>query len=218
MGKLTDWIKSNAREGADISKAEMLIEKYSIDMIDSKEKALDFIKKNDFMSRGLDFFVQESVKNHDLKFQAESLPKLLKAKEEELKLKYNPPITETDKEVAELKAWKAEQTKANLVKEQETFLKGIAKEIEYPEDKASRFAIYGEQAESMLRDEKTFLDSHIKTALATEIKTRFGDNLEPKTTAPIAPADIDKDIKTARMNGDFNTANRLQLIKQQQQE
>lgn len=185
MGKLSDLIKSNLKDGADISEIEMLIDKLTIDNIDSKEKALDFIKRNDYMSRGLDYAISESVKNHDLKFQTEKVPIIREELEREIKNKLNPPKTEAEERLAivEAKYLAMEQKEARLLLEKE--LRNKARELSYPEDKAERFAVYGDSAYTHLEQDAEFYKSRINEKVEAEIKTRFGNNPQPRTSAPI---------------------------------
>jgi hypothetical protein len=180
MGKLSDWVKANSKDGADITEFEKLAMDYSIEGIDSKEKAVDFMKKNPAFNSGLDYYTSEAVKNHDLKFQKEKLPAMLETERQKIKDELNPPETEAEKKLRDMEKTLTEMKQKEIRLETEKTLRSKAKELGYPEDKAERFAVYGENAITMLEDEAKYLGETVNGMLEGEIKKRFGSNVPPQ--------------------------------------
>lgn len=180
MGKLSDWIKANSKDGADISEAEALIQASTVEAIDSKEKALDFMKKNESFTKALDFYTSEAIRNHDVKFQSDKLPGLIEAEREKIKNELNPPKTEAEKKLAEMEKTLAGMKQKETQHEMEKTLRGKAKELGYPEDRVDRFTAYGENAISMLEEEAGYIKSQVNGMLEAEIKKRYGDTPAPR--------------------------------------
>lgn len=218
MGKLSDWVRKNAKEGADISEAEALIETLSIDGVTSKEKAIDFIIKNDVFKKGLDSYVSKSIENHDNRFKEDKLPGILEAEREKFKSELNPPKDEKDekldKVLKEMEAIKAEKAQTDL----RLKLRSKAKELNYPEDQAEALYEFGEKSLSLLERNAEQLESLVNSRYESKVKERFGDNPEPQKREPIDPKSLDEQIIKARQEGNTDVALKLQLQKQQTQQ
>jgi len=180
MGELSDWIRSNAKEGADTSAAEALVEKYTIENITSKEQAINFMKKTDVFVRGLDSLVSDAVNNHDRRFQEEKLPGIVEAEKARIKLELNPPKTEAEKRL-----YDAEQKIAAMeAKDAEWRLKEAlsvkAREIGFPVARVGRYSVYGDRAAEEMEADLEWKKEAVKESLEAEIKNRFGGDAPKK--------------------------------------
>jgi hypothetical protein len=180
MGKLTEWVKLNAKEGANIAEFEELEKTETIIGIDSKEKALDFMFKNPVFTSALDYTKQKAVEAGVNNYKnGDELKNLLKAEHDKTAKELNPDLTPEQKRLAEMEKtiadMKSNESKLLLEKQ----LRAKAKELGYPESKAERFAVYGEQAFAELENESKFLKEQTETLLNSEIKKRFGDTTPP---------------------------------------
>lgn len=181
MGKMLDWVKANVKEGANIAEFEEMETKEAIYSIKDKDAALALLtEKGTVFNAAKDAVVNDAILSHDRKFNEEKLPKLIEAEREKIKNELNPPETETDKELRELKNWKSEQEAKNLRNEQKTALEIKAKEIGYPIELAGRFAVYGENAEAELIKDHESRTSYIKQETENEVKRLYGDIKPPK--------------------------------------
>lgn len=183
MGKISDWIKANAKEGADISAVEALIEASTIEGIDSKEKAYDFMTKNPFFTSALDMATTKAVNSHDEKFKSDKLPELVKAEREKLMKELNPGETEDQKKLRELEEWKTNQLLKDARYEQEKLLRAKAKELSYPEEMAERYTAFGEKALEFLESDAKFWKSDFETKMEAKVKELYKGNPPKQSTS-----------------------------------
>ena len=197
MGEFRETVLKNLSESANKGEIEALFDRYDTeDIVDSKT-ALDFILKNRALRSGLDSYVTRAVTEHDKRFVSDKLPKILEEERDKIKAKLNPAKTEAEKELAAIKDDMAKMKAKGVRLELEKHLRRKAKELEYPEDRAERFAVYGDEAEQRLEEEAEFFKTHISTRLESEIKTRFKGVEPPKksdgdNTKVMDRADFDK--------------------------
>lgn len=183
MGILLDWVKANAKEGTNFAEFEELEGKNTFEGIKSKEMALEIIKKTPFFNSALDSEVNTRISTHDDKFRSEKLPTLLEAEREKIKNELNPPTTEEQKKIAEMqKTIDALSSKDKRI-ELESALKSKAKEFGFPVERAARFAVYGDRAESELKAEAEFYKTHIQTGVESRVKELYGDVKPPKQSS-----------------------------------
>lgn len=193
MGKMADWVKKNVKDGVDISEFEEMESEFSVDGISDKNKALEFIKKNDVLKKALDLHTNESIKNHDKKFESEKLPEITKKIRSEVENELNPELTEEQKALKEAN----KRIDAMELKEKQGEIKGnlrkAAKELGFPEDRAERFYIYGENAMSELEAEAEVFNTHVTNKVTAEIKTRYGDTPPPQKQTVDSEKVVDRD-------------------------
>ncbi len=179
MGALSDWVKANAKDGADISEAEKLIQASTVDGITSKEQAYDFMTKNTVFKSGLDYATSAAIKSHDDKFMADKLPGLIDAERDKIKAELNPPQTDEQKQIAEMQkridAMQAEKVKSDLSKE----LRAKAKELGFPEERAEHYAIYGDNAVSQMESAAEYWKGQVSSQVEAKLKEAYGNNPPP---------------------------------------
>lgn len=167
---ILDWIKANAKEGANIAEAEELLGKSTFDSIKSKEEAADFISKNSVFKSAFDSMVSTAVNNHDERFKSEKLPDLVKAEREKILKELNPEETPEQKRIRELE----ENLKARDAKDRESAIKAElrqkAQELGYDPLRAERFSAFGDKALDMLADESTYLSNLIDSKIKEGVK------------------------------------------------
>lgn len=196
MSKLTEWIKNNVKDGADLAEVERLIAgENPLLGLDSTDKAVEFIKGNDILKRAFDSVQSKAAQAHDEKFMAEKLPNILKEEREKIRLELNPDedlATKTKREFEEFKAQVAAD-KAN----QELIVKLEAKaaELEFDPIRARRYAAYGEKAFEELENDATWRKTDIETTLGAKLKEKFNGKppvtSQVKTAVQISRADFD---------------------------
>jgi len=137
MGQITDFVKANftPAEGIDITEVEKLEKDLNpLKNITDVEGAIDFMQRNEILSKGLKKYNTTSIEMHDDKFMKEKYPELLKADREKYIKELNPEETPEQKKIRELSE-KIEQAefkeKQNMLK---LALQDKAKEIGYPGD------------------------------------------------------------------------------------
>jgi len=166
MSVILDWVKDNAKDGANLAEFEDILSGKTIDSIDSKEKALKLFYENKLMKAAFDSEISKKVQNHDDRFREEKLPGLLEAERERLRSELNPQETPEQREMRELRSEmakiKAERDMATLKDK----LRARAKDLNYDPERAAKLAIIGDfdKANSMMEEQAEYL----KTALDTE--------------------------------------------------
>lgn len=191
MGKLTDWIKKNAKEGADIAEAEKLVEQYSIEGIDTKEKALNFLKSDKgVFSKALHSANTEAIKSHDEKFESEKLPGLLKAEREKALAEANPEMTDEQKALKEANDKIDALTLKDKEREFKSILRKKGEEFKFSAEESESYSVFGEKAQDVMKTHYEKIQSSIKDGLENVIKERFGNNPPPEKTK----VDISKQI------------------------
>lgn len=204
MGELRTLIHKSLSESADKMAIDALLDKYSIEDIDSPEKAVNFTIKTDVFRRGLDSLVQDRVKKHDERFKAEKLPELLKAEKEKIMSELNPPKTEKDEKLSAM-AKELEKMKLNNLKKDFEIKK---KELSLPDDYSiERYLPLGEDGLELMEADSKVINTHIeeraKKAQEEFIKTQFKGMEIPKKSSEeniktMARADFDRMDPPAR--------------------
>lgn len=181
MGKILDWVKLNAKEGANIAELEELERTMTFEGITDKNKALEIIKKDGTVFRAaLDTEIQAAVKSHDERFSTEKLPLIIKEEREKIQKELNPEMTPAEKELAEMKEWKKSQEAKELRRGLEDNLRAKAKEINYPEELAGGYAVYGDKAMDKLESDAKYWETRRKADVEAEIKNLYGDIKPPR--------------------------------------
>lgn len=174
-----EWIKANAKTDANIAEVEEMLEASKLP--DSKESAWDFIQKNKVFKSAMDAEVSRATAAHDEKFMATKFPDIMKAEKEKLMKELHPEETPLEKRVRE----QDERIKAFENKESENARKEVlrkkAVEIGFDPVRAERYSVFGDDAENVLLEDHTYMQSFVKTGIETEVKNRFGNGIVPKT-------------------------------------
>lgn len=187
---ILDWVKANAKDGANIAEAEELISKANpITSVKTKVDAIQFIKNNELFASALDSETSTRSETRLKNFKEKDLPGLLKDREEALRKELNPEETPEQKQIRELEEWKAAQIEASKVNDLKSALRAKAQEIGADPLKAERYAVHGEKAEEFLISDHEAFNAAVKAGLDTEIKTRFGGKM-PKVDNPKDPAKV----------------------------
>lgn len=152
--------------------------------VDSQEKAFELIKKTPILKSAFDAEISNTVKNHDDKFIAEKLPKLVDARVQELTGPEKDPIK---LELAQIKSERAaEKAEAQKAKQLAIALKAAADE-KIPADDIERFL--GEDDKSTAESVKAYaarIKAFRDNAIEESKKSMFGNIGKPN--AGMAPA------------------------------
>jgi hypothetical protein len=165
--------KSNSQE-----EYEQLVESLPKDPtkeLKSKEEALAFMQTNDIFKRALDFHTTKKIEKHD-EIKQEEFKKM--AYEQAYK-ELNPELTEEQKRIQELERRLQDKEKKDAIEAEKARLRNLAKEIDFDPIRAEKYHVFGEEAESILRQDKEYITESVNTKLENEIKNRFG-NGQPK--------------------------------------
>ena len=178
---LIDWIKSNAREGADIAEAERLIQESNpLIGLDSIDDGLNLIKSNDTLKRAFDSMQSKAAASHDEKFNTEKLPNILKAEREKIRAELNPKETPEQKEIRELREWKESQIRESETVKMQDDLSSKAPDLGFDAILSRRFAPLGDGAEALIQDIVAWKDG----LLGSELKGRY-KSTPPKSGKPL---------------------------------
>ena len=179
MDKLTDWVKANAKDGANLAEFEGMIKDKVLPDMPDKDAAIKFARSHPMLNSALDSSILAAVQSHDSKFQAEKLPQLEKDLRERLMQELNPKETPEQKKIREL----SEALDGMKRKDAEAALKDVlrskAKEIGYDLSMADRFAVYGEKAAEMMQADHDLITRRVGELVEAEIKRRYGDLKPP---------------------------------------
>lgn len=208
MSAILDWIKTNAREGANLAEVEELLAGNTIDGIDSKEKATKLLYEQKLLKAAFDSEISKKIQNHDDRFREEKLPSLLEQERERLRAELNPEETPEQKELREMRSEmnkiKAERDMATLKDK----LRDRAKELNYDPERAAKLAIIGDydQATSMMQDQAEYLQSALDAERTKLVNERLGGNppaggeslnssLTEEAVASMSIAELEREFK-----------------------
>ena len=177
MNKILEWIKANAKEGADVSEATKLVEGLTDLNSISKDEAVKLFTDNAVFRSAFDSEISRKIEDHDNK----KLPELKKSIREEVEKELNPDLTDDQKRIKALEQ-EIEANKAkDLVNESKAALRAKAEELNFDIGRAERYHVYGDKALEMLESDAKFFTESITNGVNSEIKTRFGNATPPKS-------------------------------------
>ena len=215
---LLEWIKANAKEGANVAEAEEMIEKSNpIKNVATKEDALSFIAQNTVFQSALDSETSKRVDNALEKFKSDKLPTMLKEETEKVRAELNPKETEADKRIRELEDKIKKAEKKEAMQNHKAALRAKAKElaeaekVPYDPMRAEMFSAFGEDAESMLAKDINYIKTTVESQLSGKLKQQF--STATPTGGTVDPATLDQRIADAKKDGDLNTATKLYFEK-----
>jgi NADH dehydrogenase/NADH:ubiquinone oxidoreductase subunit G len=184
---ILDWIKANAKEGADLAEAEKLVNDLNpLKNIATTSDALSFIQRNDLFKQALDSETSKRVSDHDKRFQEEKLPDILKTERTNILKELNPDETPEQKRIRELEEDAKQRDARDAKRELEKSLREKAVELKANPVKAERYAVYGDKALEIFEADVSETNKLIETELAKRIKEKFGDNPPPSRNTATA--------------------------------
>lgn len=196
MDKALKWVKDNVKDGVDTAEFEKMLSGSFVPADMKKDDALKFIRENAALNSAHDAAILQAIKTHDEKFESEKLPKIIKAKEKELReqinKELNPEETPEQKQIRELREQLEGMAKEKANVELKDSLRAKAKELGFDMSKAERYYVYGDKALDVLQEDAEWFKTQINTETEAQIKARFGDNPTPtggKSTPPAGQRD-----------------------------
>lgn len=168
---LLQWVKANAKDDANVAEFE---EAYS--RLTDVERILD---RKEVRSE-IDRRISDVVAKHDEKFKAEKLPELIKAEREKIMAEANPAETPEQKRIRELEEKLSRADKERQAQERRQAIRRKAQELKLdgigltPDD-VEPFAVFGDEAESVLESFASKFSKQFETAVDAQVKSRFGD-------------------------------------------
>ncbi|MCK9361828.1 DUF4355 domain-containing protein [Patescibacteria group bacterium] len=176
------------RPAAEAAIQEAILAANPVAGIDSKEKAAEYIGKNQYFKAALDAGVSLGVEAHDKKFMAEKFPKLVEA---EVKKLTGPETDPIKIELAQIKAEReAEKAEAKRDKLRALAIK-LAADEKIPVAHIERFI--DEDDEKTTASVKAYakhLKDYAKAETEAALKERLGNTGTPRGGAAIPPADL----------------------------
>lgn len=148
MGKLLDWVKANAKEGANLAEFEDMEKATALP--DSKEKAWDFMQKNPAFKSALDAEISRATAAHDERFKGEKLPAIEKELREKLTKELHPEETKEQKELREIREELAREKAERTLEARRSTLIKKATEKGFDPEIAGSLAVLGEEADKTL--------------------------------------------------------------------
>jgi len=214
MGQIADYVKANftAAEGIDISEVEKLeVELDPLSGLKTTDQFLDFMGRNEGFKNALKKHETQAIEKHDEKFKTDKLPSLLKEEREKAIKEANPEETAEQKRIRELEDNAKARDKSDAEKDLKIALAAKAKEIGYTEN-IELFMHLGDKAietmEAFHATNTKYLDGEKEKILKELYKGKPPNKSEIET-----PKDIDEQIRTARSEGKFDLALKLQMQK-----
>ena len=185
MNSLEKWIEENSKDGADIAKAKELIKDLDpLKNITTSDEALAFMERNSVFRSAIDAETSRRSEKAIETWKGKNLDKLMKEKEEQVRLELNPEEDPRDKTIREMQ----EKMKQRDIKDAQTELKAKlrakASDIGFDPIKAERYYIYGDDAEKMLVEDSEYFSTTLNEKLEKEIKTRFAGQTPKGSPAP----------------------------------
>ena len=179
---ILEWVKENAKEGANIAEVEELIERANpINRVKTQAEAEVFINDTPAFKSFFDAYVSRATENHETKFMELKLPEILKEEREKIRKELNPDETDEQKAIRELK--EANQRLESDIKRKELVaeLRAKAKDYSLPDNIADGFAVYGDDAIENLSKVGDYFKSAIKTGIEEGIKSKFKGSSPPSS-------------------------------------
>jgi len=176
LSVLLDWMRTNAKEGANLAEFEELLSGNTIDGIDSKEKALKLLYEQKLLKAAFDSEISKKIANHDDRFREEKLPSLLDAEREKLRAELNPTETPEQQEMRELRLQMQKITAERDMATLRDKLRVKAKELNYDPDRAAKLAIIGDfdQASQMMTDQAEYLQTTLDAERTKFVNEKLG--------------------------------------------
>lgn len=175
--QLTEWVKANAREGANVAEFEEMTSKLSLPK--TKEEAWNFITKNQTFKSAVDAEVSRATLAHDEKFKATKLPDIEKQLRDQIAKELNPEETPQDKKIRELSEKLEAKERSEKMATIKSLLMKKASEKGFDPELAAELAIFGDDAEAKLEYFYEKYNSAVNKRVDEETKKRFGSNQPP---------------------------------------
>lgn len=180
MPDIAEWIKANVKEGVNVDEGLQLVRDLDpLKNIDSREAAIDFMKRNDKFKSALDYEVQQAVETNSKKFSETKLPELIKAERQKIMQELNPEETPEQKRVRELEEKIAERDARDARRELEASLRTKAQELGFDPLRAERYAALGEGAMDALAQDVEWFNATMKAKLDEAVKGRYKTDTPP---------------------------------------
>lgn len=173
---ILEWIKLNAKEGANIAEAEELVSKSTFDGITTKDEALDFIGKNGTFTSAVDSLISTAVNRHDEKFSADKLPVLEQSIRDKVIAELNPDETPEQKRIRELEEKLSLSERKDTENALKSKLRGKATELGYDTEIAAKLSSYGDNAIELLES----IHGYSTGVLETEKNRLINETLKGK--------------------------------------
>jgi hypothetical protein len=156
--------------------------------VDSKEKAAEFIAKNTILKGAFDAGISKAVEDHDTRFKAEKLPKIVEA---EIKKLTGPETDPIKLELAQIKAEReAEKAEARRDKQRAVALK-IAAEEKIPVKYIDSFLDEDDlKTTAKVKDFAAEMKKWATEQTEAVLKERLGNNGKPSGGTLTPPADL----------------------------
>ena len=215
MGQIADYVKDNftPAEGITISEVEKLEKDLNpLSGLSTTDQFLDFMGRNEGFKNALKKHETQAIEKHDTKFKTDKLPGLLKEHGDKIRLEANPKETDDQKEIRELKEWKLDSERSGKEKDLRIELKDKAKEVGYTGDIELFMHLDDKAIETMTAFHETNT-KYLEAEKEKLVKEVYGKNTPPNKSEIETPKDIDEQIRTARSEGKFDLALKLQMQK-----
>jgi len=207
LSVLLDWMRTNAKEGANLAEFEELLSGNTIDGIDSKEKALKLLYEQKLLKAAFDSEISKKIANHDDRFREEKLPSLLDAEREKLRAELNPTETPEQQEMRELRLQMQKITAERDMATLRDKLRVKAKELNYDPDRAAKLAIIGDfdQASQMMTDQAEYLQTTLDAERTKFVNEKLGGDPPKggKTVDSSLTAEAIGNMSLAEIEGKF---------------
>lgn len=169
-----EWIKANAREGANIAEAEEMLA--SSKMPETKEEAWNFIQKTPAFKSAMDAEVSRATAKHDENFMVNKFPEILKAERNKLMKELNPEETPERKELREIREELAKEKAEKAFELRRNALIKKATEKGFDPELAAELAVFGEDAETKLDVFVEKFSKNVNNKYEQTVKEKMGNS------------------------------------------
>ena len=170
---LVSWAKANAKDGANVAEFEELVSKAAPP--DDSLKAIEYIRAVPSLRSAYDAALNREFDRAVKKYEEEKLPEKEKELKEAIRRELNPTETPEQKENRELKEKLRQKDIAEALANKQNALRAKAKDYGVDPEVAADYAIYGDDAEDILKRHAEWHKKELDAVKAETARTTFGN-------------------------------------------
>lgn len=168
MKDIINWMKANAKEGANLAEFEELVSRASIP--ETQAEALEFIKRTPALRSALDAEKNREYDRAIEKFRAEKLPDIEKELKDKVYKELHPEETAEMRRIRELEEKLGAKEKAEAINLRKSALMEKAKEFEIDPMIAADYAAFGDEAENVMKKHAEWIKGRLEGVKSETVK------------------------------------------------
>ena len=171
--ELVSWAKANAKDGVNVAEFEELVSKAAPP--DDAKQAVEYIRAIPALRSAFDAALNKEFDRATEKYEKERLPEKEKEMRESIRKELNPDETKEQKEIRELREKLEAKEKHEALTERKEALRAKAKEYGVDPDIAADYAMYGDDAENILKRHAEWHKKELDAVKAESAKAAYGN-------------------------------------------